>query len=76
VQDNQRASKRLDLPALLAAEPGGLSSADFNEVAKRAHMWEQFGLLTTEERRSIEGAQLETQLGALAARVAEFPDIE
>ena len=52
VQDNQRASKRLDLPALLAAERGGLSPADFNEVAKRAHMWAQFGLLTTEERRS------------------------
>jgi hypothetical protein len=137
VQDNQRASKRLDLPALLAAEPKGLSPADFNEVAKRAHMWAQFGLLTTEERRSkyrelallmrqgaaateavpdtfgmpldalteqfasgawqkdasfrlaprgappevlppgpIEGAELEAQLGALAARVAEFPDVE
>ncbi|HJY38057.1 MAG TPA: hypothetical protein VJ299_11345 [Steroidobacteraceae bacterium] len=136
VEDNQRASQRLDLPALLAAEGGGLSPADFNEVAKRAHMWAQFGLLTTEERRSqyrelallmrqgttaaeavpdvfgmplealtelfasgawqkdaswrlaprgapaevlpaapLEGADLDAQLGALAARVAEFPDI-
>lgn len=137
VQDNQRATQRLDLPALLAAEPRGLSPADFNEVARRAHMWAQFGLLTTEERRAqyrelamlmrqgataaeavpdafgmpldalteqfasgawqkdasfrlppqgappevlppgpLEGAELDTQLGALAARVAEFPDIE
>jgi hypothetical protein len=137
VQGNQRASQRLDLPALLAAQAEGLSPADFNEVAKRAHLWAQFGLLTTEQRRSqyrelallmrqgaaaaeavpeafamsldalteqfasgawqkdasfrlapqgalpevlppgpLEGAELETQLGALAARVAEFPDIE
>jgi hypothetical protein len=137
VQDNQRASQRLDLPALLAAEREGLAPADFNEVARRAHMWAQFGLLTTEERRSqyrelavlmrqgataaeavpdafgkpldalaeqfasgawqkdasfrlpahgappevlppgpLEGAELEAQLGALAARVAEYPDIE
>jgi hypothetical protein len=136
VEEGQRASQRLNLPALLAVEPKGLSPADFNEVAKRAHMWAQFGLLTTEERRSqyrelallmrqgasaaeavpeafgmpldaltrqfeagawqkdasyrlaprgatpevlaaapIEGAELDTQLKALAARVAEYPDI-
>lgn len=137
VQDNQRASQRLDLPALLAAEGRGLSPADFNEVAKRAHTWAQFGLLTTEQRRSqfrelavlmrqgataaqavpdafgmpldaltqqfssgawqkdasfrlpphgaplevlpagpLEGAELETELAALTARVGEFPDLE
>jgi hypothetical protein len=136
VEDNQRASKRLDLPALLAAQPQGLSPADFNEVARRSHVWAQFGLLTTDERRSqyrelallmrqgasaaeavpeafgitldalteqfeagawrkdasyrlaprgappdvlpaasMEGADLDAQLGALAARVAEYPDI-
>jgi hypothetical protein len=136
VEDNQRASQRLDLPALLAAEPRGLSPADFNEIAKRAQVWAQFGLLTTEERRSqyrelallmrqgaaaaeavpdafgmpldaltkqyeagawqkdasyrlaprgappevlpaapVEGAELDAQLKALAARVAEYPDI-
>jgi hypothetical protein len=136
VEDNQRASKRLDLAALLAAESKGLSPADFNEVARRAHVWAQFGLLTTDERRSqyrelallmrqgasaaeavpdsfgitlealteqfeagawrkdasyrlaprdappriqpavsIEGADLDAQLAALAVRVAEFPDI-
>lgn len=136
VEDGQRASGHLDLTALLNAEPKGLSHADFNEVAKRAHLWAQFGLLTSEERRSqyrelallmrqgasaaeavpdafgmpldaltqqfatsawqkdasyrlaprgappevlpanpLEGAELDAQLGALAARVAEFPDI-
>jgi hypothetical protein len=136
VDDKERASRRLDLPALLAAEPRGLSPADFNEVARRAHVWAQFGLLTTDERRlqyrelallmrqgasaaeavpdafgmtlealteqfasgawqkdasyrlaprgappsilpaaPIDGPELDAQLGALAARVAEFPDI-
>lgn len=136
VDDGQRASQRLDLPALLAAEPRGLSPADFNEVAKRAHLWAQFGLLTTDQRRSqyrelallmrqgaaaaeavsdafgmpldalkeefesgawhkdasyrlaprgtpsevlpaapLEDAELGAQLKALAARVAEYPDI-
>jgi hypothetical protein len=136
VEDHQRASRRLDLSALLAAESKGLSPADFNEVARRAHTWAQFGLLTSDERRSqyrelallmrqgasaaeavpeafgitlaalteqfeagawrkdasyrlaprgsppdispadsLEGADLEAQLAALAARVAEFPDI-
>jgi hypothetical protein len=136
VADNQRASRRLDLPALLAAQSQGLSPADFNELARRAHAWAQFGLLTTDQRRSqyrelallmrqgasaeeavpeafgialdalseqfeagawrkdasyrfaprgappdvvppasMEGAELDAQLGALAARVAEFPDI-
>ncbi len=51
VEDKQRSGGRLDLPALLSAEAAALSPADFNEVAKRAHMWAQFGLLTTEERQ-------------------------
>lgn len=77
VQDNQRASQRLDLPALLAAEPKGLSPADFNEIAKRAQTWAQFGLLTTEERRSQyrELALLMRQGAASAEAVPEAFDM-
>jgi hypothetical protein len=67
-QDTQRANQRLDLPALLDAQPTSLAPADFNEVAKRAHMWAQFGLLTTEERRSqFRELALSMRQGASAA---------
>jgi hypothetical protein len=68
VEDKQRANQRLDLPALLDAQPTSLAPADFNEVAKRAHMWAQFGLLTTEERRSqFRELALSMRQGASAA---------
>jgi hypothetical protein len=47
---NERAGERLDLPALLDAKHAR-TVADFNELARRSHVWAQFGLLTTEERR-------------------------
>jgi hypothetical protein len=53
VDDHKRASAdaRVDLPALLDAKPSGLPPADYNEFSRRAHIWAQFGLLTTPERR-------------------------
>jgi hypothetical protein len=53
VDDHKRASAdaRLDLPALLDAKPAVLSPADYNEFSRRAHVWAQFGMLTTQERR-------------------------
>ena len=53
VDDHKRASAdaRVDLPALLDAKPAGLPPADYNEFSRRAHIWAQFGLLTTAERR-------------------------
>jgi hypothetical protein len=53
VDNHQRASDsaRVDLPGLLDAKPSGFSPADFNEFSRRAHIWAQFGLLTTEQRR-------------------------
>jgi hypothetical protein len=45
------ADARVDLPALLDAKPSGLQPADYNEFARRAQIWAQFGLLTTPERR-------------------------
>ncbi|HEY7641122.1 MAG TPA: hypothetical protein VH814_15450 [Steroidobacteraceae bacterium] len=50
VGTNDRASERLDLPALLDAKHAR-TPADFNELARRSHVWAQFGLLTTEEHR-------------------------
>ena len=53
VDDHQRASDsaRVDLPALLDAKPSGFTPADYNEFARRAHIWAQFGLLTGEQHR-------------------------
>jgi len=53
VDDHQRASDsaRVDLPALLDAKPSGFTPADLNEFGRRAHIWAQFGLLTTQQRR-------------------------
>lgn len=53
VDDHKRASAeaRVDLPALLDAKPSSLQPADYNEFSRRAHIWAQFGLLTTPERR-------------------------
>jgi len=53
VDDHKRASAdaRVDLPALLDAKPSGLPPADYNEFARRADIWAQFGMLTTPERR-------------------------
>ena len=53
VDHNQRASDsaRVDLPALLDAQPSGFTPADYNEFARRADIWAQFGLLTGEQRR-------------------------
>jgi hypothetical protein len=53
VDDHKRASAdaRVDLPAMLDAKPSGLQPADYNEFSRRAHIWAQFGLLTTPERR-------------------------
>ena len=53
VDNNQRASDsaRVDLPALLDANPSGFTPADHNEFARRADIWAQFGLLTGEQRR-------------------------
>jgi hypothetical protein len=53
VDNHQRASDsaRVDLPALLDAKPSGFTPADFNEFSRRAHIWAQFGLLTTQQRR-------------------------
>lgn len=50
---HQRASDsaRVDLPALLDADPSGFTPADLNEFGRRAHIWAQFGLLTTQQRR-------------------------
>lgn len=50
VGENARPSTRFDLPALLDAKHVR-NSADFNELARRSHVWAQFGLLTTEEHR-------------------------
>lgn len=50
VGESARPSMRFDLPALLDAKHVR-SSADFNELARRSHVWAQFGLLTTEEHR-------------------------
>jgi hypothetical protein len=47
---HERATRRLDLPALLDAKHAR-TPADFNELARRSHAWAQFGLLTTEEHR-------------------------
>lgn len=53
VDDHKRASAeaRVDLPALLDAKPSSLQPVDYNEFSRRAHIWAQFGLLTTPERR-------------------------
>jgi hypothetical protein len=53
VDNNQRASDsaRVDLAALLDANPSGFTPADQNEFARRADVWAQFGLLTGEQRR-------------------------
>lgn len=47
----QRATQRLNLSQLLTASPRDFTTADFNELASRAHVWAQFGLLTTAEHR-------------------------
>jgi hypothetical protein len=51
-ETDERQAERMDLRALLEAGPTGLSPANFNETAKRAHAWAQFGLLTSPELRS------------------------
>jgi hypothetical protein len=51
VEGSQRAGGRLNLAALLDAKIRDLPAADFNELARRAHVWAQFGLLTTAEHR-------------------------
>jgi hypothetical protein len=50
VRGSERARGRFDLPELLDAQHV-TNPADFNELARRSHVWAQFGLLTTHEHR-------------------------
>lgn len=51
-ETDEKQAERMDLRALLETGPSKLSPANFNETAKRAHTWAQFGLLTSPEHRS------------------------
>jgi hypothetical protein len=50
VHESERPRGRFDLPALLDAQHV-TNRADFNELARRSHVWAQFGMLTTAEHR-------------------------
>jgi hypothetical protein len=50
VRSSDRPRARFDLPELLDAQHI-TNPADFNELARRSHVWAQFGLLTTHEHR-------------------------
>jgi hypothetical protein len=50
VRESDRPRRRFDLPALLGAQHV-TNPADFNELARSAHAWAQFGLLTSDEHR-------------------------
>ena len=64
---SDRASGSLDLPALLDAKHAR-TPADFNELARSAHVWAQFGMLTTEEhRRQFQELAVLMRQGAPAA---------